>query len=192
MGDRSSAGPGGGLRYLAGEPLYADPAFLYPPGAAIVGFALAWVDPVVLSLLYAIAKVLLVVGCSVPLLRGWPLSAHVLVVVGVATCLPFVQDLMGNVNALLVVASCIALFANDRARSGVALGVVAALFAKPLLVPILFVLLVRRRRTAGAVGAGWSSLLAGSLRPVRVRTWPGSMPCELALGSQPRLPAITG
>jgi hypothetical protein len=144
-----------GGRFRAGEPIYADPAFLYPPGAAIVASSVASADPWMVSLLYALIKVGLAVGACVTATRGWQLGPRLLVVIGVTTCLPFMQDLMlGNANALLVVAAFAALLGADRPRNGVAIGILTALFAKPLLIPILFVLLVRRRRTAvGAVGA---------------------------------------
>ncbi len=143
-----------GSRLLKGEPLYADPKFLYPPAAAVIGASLAWADPTLLSIIYAAAKVVLVIVCVNRVLRGWPAGARLLAIAGVATCLPFMHDVMlGNVNTLLVAAAFIALYAPDRPRSGIALGVMAALFAKPLIVPILLLLLIRRPRTAGGAAA---------------------------------------
>jgi hypothetical protein len=147
-----------GARYLAGQPLYTDPKFLYPPAAAIVAAPLSLLDPVVVSVVYALVKLGLVGLCVAWATRGWQPAHRALAVIGVATCLPFAHDVMlGNVNALLVAAAFVALLTADRPRAGIALGVVAALFAKPLLVPILLLLVVRRRRTAlGAVVAGLS------------------------------------
>ena len=154
-----------GSRLLKGEPLYADPKFLYPPAAAVIGASLAWADPILLSIIYAAAKVVLVIVCVNRVLREWPVGAQLLAIVGVATCLPFMHDVMlGNVNTLLVAAAFIALYAPDRPRSGIALGVMAALFAKPLIVPILLFLVVRRRRTAlGGIVAGLVVTAAATL-----------------------------
>ena len=168
-----------GTRLAAGGNPYADPKFLYPPAAAVLGAALGPFDPFAVSIVYAVGKVALALACVARLTRGWTAFPRTLAVLGVTCSLPFLHDLMlGNANALLVAAAAVALFSADRPRSGVALGVVTALFAKPLLVPILLLLLVRRRRTFGGVLAGGlavtavSALVAG---PARYLDWVGAL-----------------
>jgi hypothetical protein len=164
-----------GQRVAAGQPVYADPMYLYPPAAAVVAASVAWVDPFVSSLVYALVKVGLVVALVGHLTRRWPAWPRALAVIGVATCLPFVHDLMlGNANTLFVAAACVAIFAADRPRSGIALGVLTALFAKPLLLPMVLLVIVRRRRTAiGTVGSAGAVTLFGVLvtGPAAYLTW---------------------
>ena len=84
---------------------------------------------------------------------------------GVLLCLPFLHDLwLGNVNTLLVAAIAIAVTGAPRWPRGVGLGLVAAVFAKPLLLPVLVWLLVARRPVfAGALVAGLAATAVGVL-----------------------------
>jgi Glycosyltransferase family 87 len=154
-----------GARLGSGQPLYADPKFLYPPLAAVVGRPLALLDPFAISLLYAALKVVLAVIAVRALTPGWRPPNRVLAVVGLVCSLPFLHDVMlGNANVLLVGAMAVAVFARPTPRSGVLLGLAAAIFAKPLLAPLLLWLLVFRRPVfAGAVAAGLAATAAGVL-----------------------------
>jgi glycosyl transferase family 87 len=154
-----------GSRYRSGAPLYADPKFLYPPLAAVVGAPLSGLDPVALSLAWAAAKVAMAVAGALALTRSMGRFARGLAVVGIVTCLPFLHDLwLGNVNALLVAAIALAVVGAPTWPKGIALGLVAAVFAKPLLVPVLLWLLVTRRPVfAGAVVAGLAATAVGLL-----------------------------
>ena len=145
-----------GDRLIHGMPLYADAKFLYPPLAALVGAPLSLVDPLPASIGYAAIKVGLAAACTVGLTPGWARRDRVLALVGVVGCLPFLHDLfLGNANTLIVAAMVPAVFGPSRLRSGVLLGLVAATFAKPLIVPVLLWLLVWRRPAfAGAVVSG--------------------------------------
>jgi len=164
-----------GARLAGGGDPYANPKFLYPPAAALVGAVFAPLDPLLVSVVYALGKVVLGATCVAWATRGWGRYPRILAVLGVTCSLPFLHDVMlGNANVLLVAAAMVALFATDRPRSGLALGVVTALFAKPLLVPILLLLLARRRRTfSGLVAGGLAVTAAGVLAagPARYLDW---------------------
>jgi alpha-1,2-mannosyltransferase len=135
-----------GERLVLGLPLYSDPRFLYPPFAALVGAPLSLVDPLPASLAYAAVKAGLVAACTAGLTPGWTLRDRIMAIVGVVGCLPFLHDLfLGNSNTIIVAAMVPAVFGPSRPRSGVLLGLVAAAFAKPLIVPVLLWLLVWRR-----------------------------------------------
>jgi hypothetical protein len=171
-------------RLLDGSPLYADPRFLYPPLAAIVGLPVAQVDPFAASVTYAVFKVGLAVVSTAALTPGWPVRDRAVATVGVLTCLPFLHDLfLGNANVLVVASMVPSVFGASRFRNGILLGLVAAAFAKPLVLPVLLWLLVWRRSTflgttvaglaatAGAVlvagpgaYAAWAEALAGGSR----------------------------
>jgi len=151
-----------GQRLLDGLPLYCDPKFLYPPLAAVAAAPLTLVDPLPASLAYAAVKVGLAAACTHMLTPGWDRRDRVLAFVGVVGCLPFLHDLfLGNSNTLIVAAMVPAIFGPSRLRSGVLLGLVAATFAKPLIIPVLIWLLVWRR--PAFVGAVISGLAATAL-----------------------------
>jgi len=154
-----------GSRLGSGQPLYADPKFLYPPLAAVVGRPLALADSFATSLLYAALKVVLAVIAVRALTPGCRPLDRLLVVVGLVCSLPFLHDVMlGNANVLLVGAMAVAVFGRPTPRSGVLLGLAAAVFAKPFLVPVLLWLLVFRRPVfAGTVAAGLAATGAGVL-----------------------------
>jgi hypothetical protein len=173
-----------GQRLIDGVPLYDDPRFLYPPLAAIVGAPLTLVEPVPASIAYAVVKVGLAIVCAVALTRGWTRLDRSVACVALVACLPFLHDLfLGNANAVIVAAMVPAVFGTSRFRNGVLLGLVAATFAKPLILPVLLWLLVWRRGAfAGATVAGlvatsfavivagpaayaeWAAALAGGVR----------------------------
>lgn len=152
-----------GARLVAGSPLYSDPKFLYPPLAAVVAVPFTGFDPLPLSLGYAAVKVAVVVGAVSWVTRGWDRFGRGLAFAGMLFCLPFLHDLwLGNANTWLVAAIAWAVFGRNRWVSGVALGLVAAVFAKPFLAPVFLWLLVARRPVlAGAVGAGLAATAVG-------------------------------
>jgi len=154
-----------GTRLGSGQPLYADPKFLYPPLAAVVGRPLALADSFTISLLYAALKVVLAVVGVRGLTPGWRPLDRLLAVVGLVCSLPFLHDVMlGNANVLLVGAMAVAVFGRPTPRSGVLLGLAAAVFAKPFLAPVLLWLLVFRRPVfAGTVTTGLAATAAGVL-----------------------------
>ncbi|HLY12726.1 MAG TPA: glycosyltransferase family 87 protein [Candidatus Limnocylindrales bacterium] len=154
-----------GGRLAAGQPIYADPRFLYPPLAALVAGPLTHLDFLVLSWVYAVVKVAIAAAAVLTIgreLGRWQQLAAVLILV---LCLPFLHDVMlGNANVLLVGAMVPALFGRDRARNGILLGLATAIFAKPLVLPVLLWLLVWRRQTwLGTVVTGLAATVVGVL-----------------------------
>ena len=153
-----------GARLVAGTPpLYSDPKFLYPPLAAVLAVPLQPLDPFVVSLAYLAFKVAISLVAVAWLTRTWRTGDRILVGLALCLSLPFLHDAMlGNANAILVAAIAMAAFARPSPRSGIALGIAAAIFAKPLLVPVgLWMLVYRREALAGTLAAGLAATAAG-------------------------------
>lgn len=152
-----------GARLVAGQPLYQDPRFLYPPLAAAIGAPLAGASFDLLSIGLAALKVAIVAASVVVLTPRWRTDGRLLAVVAVSCSLPFLHDVMlGNVNAFLVAAMVPAVLARPRARNGIALGILTAAFAKPFIIPVLLWLVVWRPRVlAGSVAAGMAATAVG-------------------------------
>jgi hypothetical protein len=154
-----------GARLGSGASLYSDPKFLYPPLAAVVAAPLSGLDPLPLSIIYAALKVATAATAVVWLTRGWDAFGRILALVGLLTCLPFLHDVwLGNANTWLVGAMAWAAFGRPRWVSGVALGLAAAVFAKPLLLPFFLWLIVARRPVlAGAIATGLGATVVGAV-----------------------------
>jgi hypothetical protein len=152
-----------GRRLAAGAPLYADPKFLYPPLAALAAQPLLGFDAFAVSLAYVALKLGLACGGAAALTGSWNLGSRCLALVGLVLSLPFLHDVfLGNANVVLVAAMALAAFGRPGPRSGVALGVAMAIFAKPLLIPFLLWLLVCRRRVlVGTIIAGLAATALG-------------------------------
>ena len=72
--------------------------------------------------------------------------------------------MLGNANVILVAAAVPAVFGSARPRNGILLGLATAVFAKPLVLPILLWLLVWRRGTfVGVVASGVVASLFGDV-----------------------------
>jgi Glycosyltransferase family 87 len=150
-------------RVVHGQPLYVDPKYLYPPFGALLGFPFLVIDRFPASLVLAGGK-LLIAGAGVLWLTStWKMSNRVLAVVGLITSLPFLHDLMlGNTNVLVVAAIAPSVFGRSHPRNGILLGLAAAAFAKPLLIPVLLWLVIWRRGTfVGAAVAGAIATMVG-------------------------------
>jgi alpha-1,2-mannosyltransferase len=157
-----------GARWTAGQPIYANPAFLYPPLAALIGAPMTILDFDWLSVAYALLKIAIAVGAVLRLTPGWSAPSRVMAIAALVCCLPFMHDLMlGNANVVLVAAMAVAMLGPARPRSGILLGLATAIFAKPLVVPVLLWLLVRRRSVlvatavTGLLATGVGLLITG-------------------------------
>jgi hypothetical protein len=150
-------------RLGAGEPLYADPKFLYPPLAAVVTIPLLAIDGFALSLAYAALKVGLAIVGIIAVTVGRRPADRILVIVALVLSLPFLHDVfLGNANVVLVAAMALAAFGPSRAASGILLGVAAAVVAKPFLLPFgLWLLVARRPVLAGTIVAGLAATVLG-------------------------------
>jgi len=164
-----------GARLASGQPIYADSRFLYPPLAAIVAIPLTHLDFIVVSIVFALLKILIGAAAVMSIARDGPpiqkLAASLMLVLS----LPFLHDVMlGNTNVLLVGAMVPAMLGRDRARNGVLLGLATAAFAKPLVLPVLLWLLVWHRRTwVGTVltGLGATGLAGLVVGPATYLDW---------------------
>ena len=108
-----------GQRLVLGQPLYADPRFLYPPLAAVVAAPLTVLDPFALSLAYVALKLTLTAIAVLALTSGWRSGDRGLVVVGLVMSLPFLHDVfLGNANVLLVAAIAMAAFGRQTPVAG--------------------------------------------------------------------------
>lgn len=160
-----------GNRLVAGQPLYPG-SYLYPPLAAVLGRMLDLL-PNVLWLLAglrvaAIAALAWVGFGTTPRQK----AAAVLVAV---TCIPVVQDFVyGNESTWLTFGVVMVWWRRDAVWSGVPLGILVALFAKPQLIPLLLWMLVwRRRALLGTVTAGAMATIVGVAiaGPASYLTW---------------------
>ena len=149
-----------GHRLMDGQWIYADKRFMYTPAAAVFGFVAALVPRDYALVAYALFKLALAIGVTY-----WVTRRPWLSVLGVVTCLPFINDIApGNFMVPLTAAMAIATFGQERRRSGVFLGVVAAVIPKPFLVPyFLWLLLYRRKAAEGAIAAGVAVTLLASV-----------------------------
>jgi hypothetical protein len=143
-------------RWLAGQGLYSDKGFLYSPFAVVAGWPAVLIPRDYSLLVLALVEVLLTIAVT-----RWLCHGSWLPVLLVLTYLPLINDMaLGNVMVVMTAAMAISTFAEDRPRSGIALGLVAAAAPKPLLAPYFIWLLFRRRRSAlGAFAAGVVALV---------------------------------
>jgi hypothetical protein len=150
-------------RLGAGEPLYGDPKFLYPPLAAVVATPLLAVDGFALSLVYAVLKAILAVAGVLALTARRGPADRALAAVALVLSLPFLHDVfLGNANAVLVATMALAAYGPNRARHGILLGLAAAIVAKPFLVPFgLWLLVARRPVLAGTLASGAAATAFG-------------------------------
>jgi arabinofuranan 3-O-arabinosyltransferase len=149
---------------VAGAPLYDDERFLYPPGAAVLGvpFILLGDFEARLAVRLVLAAAVVVGTLVAARVFGhepatWPAAVALLVVV----CSPPFHWglLLGNVGLVMLLAlalTLLLLLRGSPAAAGVVLGLSLAL--KPMLAPVLLVLLLDRRwralAAAGVVAGG--------------------------------------
>jgi hypothetical protein len=161
-----------GKRMAAGAPIYADPFFLYPPAATALGLFLA--TPGIWFLL-AIGKPLLVALIAAHVSRGRPTITRAFVVLTSVLVVPLAQDVfLGNVNTYLVVGVAAVVLWPRRTIAGIAIGLLVATFAKPLLLPFAFWMLVWRPRQAVAAviaGTALTLVVAIVLGPASYAAW---------------------
>jgi hypothetical protein len=125
----------------------ADCGSLYPPLAAFAFLPLTWFDRTTASLaMAAIGAAILVIGVRADT-RGLAPVDRALVVAAAVTFAPVVCELIFGQVTLLIAAAIYPLARRpDGFRHGIPFGIVLALAPKPLLLPLLFWMLVWRRR----------------------------------------------
>jgi hypothetical protein len=135
-------------RVLDGQSAYSDPSLVYTPLAVLLGVPATLVPREPLLLAYALFNIILAAAIALWLSRGsW------LAVAGVLTFLPLINDVApGNFMVPITAAMALATLGQERRRSGIASGFIAAAIPKPLLAPYFVWLAVHRRKSAeGAV-----------------------------------------
>jgi hypothetical protein len=151
-----------GARLEAGAPIYQG-EMLYPPLAAALGLVLRHIpdwfgieSAVRISVFGAVAWIASQV-------RGPTVT--VLAVIVAVTCIPFVEDLVeANEMTWVALAVVVVAWRRDELRTGIALGVVCALFAKPQLLPFLLWMLVwRPRALVGVLATAAGASLLGAV-----------------------------
>lgn len=125
--------------------------FLYSPLMALAARPLAWVSPTVaIVVMSLIGGAILLSGVALET-RGQAWIDRVLIGIAVFTFAPVVYELLLGQTTLLIAASLYPIARRqDRFRNGIAFGVALALAPKPLLLPILFWMLIWRRRALAA------------------------------------------
>ena len=124
---------------------------LYPPLVAVVARPLTWVSPTEAAVIMtSIGLGILMIGVAVETRGRAPLD-RMLVAVAALSFAPVVYELLlGQVTFLISAALYPVVRRMDAFRNGIPLGIALALAPKPLLLPVLFWMLVWRRRALGA------------------------------------------
>jgi alpha-1,2-mannosyltransferase len=148
--------------------------FLYPPLTGILLTPLTWLSVPGASLAMSlIGLALLVAGVAIETER-LELVDRVLILVAALGFLPVTYELITGQVTLVIAAAVLAVRDRDGLGRGVAVGLVLGLFAKPMLLPLLVWMLVRRRRAlASALVTAVGVTVAGValLGPDIYRAW---------------------
>jgi hypothetical protein len=147
-------------RFLDGQSAYSDPSYVYTPLSVLLAVPATLVQREYVLVAYALLKVILAAAIALWLSRGsW------IAVLLVLTFLPLINDVApGNFMVPITAAMALSTFGQERRRSGIALGFIAAAVPKPLLAPYFVWLVVHRRRTAeGAVITAVAATLVAAL-----------------------------
>lgn len=161
----------GAARDLIAGDFGRDGGFLYSPFAALVTVPLTWLpEPVAVGAWLAIGLAIVVAGVSLTT-RGLPLADRALVTLSVMMFVPVLYDLLlGNVTMFLLGGIALVAWRPDRARHGIALGLLLAAAPKPGLIPIVLWMILFRRRAVAGIVAG--SLVATAVTVVLFGTTP--------------------
>lgn len=148
---------------------------LYPPLVAIVARPLTWVSPTTAGIVMTLIGIAtLMIGVALET-RGRVLADRVLVAVAALGFAPVVYELvLGQVTLLIAAALYPVARRADAYRNGVPLGIALALAPKPLLLPVLFWMLIRRRRAlamALLTGAALTAVGLALAGPEQYRQW---------------------
>jgi hypothetical protein len=148
--------------WLEGGQPYDVFGFLYTPLALVLsapGAALG--DDLAIKLWLGLG-VSLMVGCTLLATKGAPWWARSLAVTGVLLFHATVGDYLLANTTMVLVAAMFAVIRWDRVPAGVPLGILLALFPKPMLLPfLLWAIVWRPRATLGVVVAAAGASLVG-------------------------------
>ena len=136
--------------------------FLYSPLAGALAVPLTWVPlPVAALGMSLLGLGILLVGVRVET-RGLPAVDRILIGIAVLGFIPVVYELLLGQVTLLLAAAVYPIRDRDGVARGIPLGVALALAPKPMLLPLLAWMMLRRRSSlAGAVATALALTLAG-------------------------------
>jgi hypothetical protein len=124
--------------------------YLYAPLFAVLARPLTLVSlPIATVALGTVSLIILVAGVRIET-RGMALMDRLLVVIAVLGFVPLVYELVVGQVTLFIAAAVYAVRDRDGGLRGIPLGIVLALVPKPLLLPLLAWMLLRRRRALGS------------------------------------------
>ena len=136
--------------------------FLYAPLAGILATPLTWVPlPVAALAMALLALAILLAGVRLET-AGLPALDRGLIAIAALGFVPVVYELLLGQVTLLLAAAVYPVRDRDGLWRGVPLGIALALVPKPMLLPLLGWMLVRRRRAlTGAVASAMAATLLG-------------------------------
>jgi Glycosyltransferase family 87 len=136
--------------------------FFYAPLFGVLALPLTWVPFGVAALAMSLLGLAIVLAGVVIETRGLQPIDRALVGIAVVGFIPVVYELVVGQVTMLMAAAIYPVRDRDGWKRGIALGVVAALIPKPMLIPLFAWMLLRRRRAlASALVTGAIVTLAG-------------------------------
>jgi hypothetical protein len=140
-----------------------DSGFLYPPLMSLVGRPLTWISPEASAIAMTTVGVLIVVAGVAVETRSLAVIDRVLILVATMTALPVVNELLLGQVTLVIAATVYPLRERDGFVRAVPLGIVLAIMPKPMMLPLLVWLLLRRSRALASVVAVAGALTLGAI-----------------------------
>lgn len=148
--------------WLEGGQPYDLYGYLYTPFALVINAPLQALGDDLATKLWLTFGVALVVGCTLWATRTLPGWGRLLAVTGVLIFHATVGDYLLANTTMVLVAGMFLVIEGRGIRSGLLLGVLAAAFPKPLLVPfLLWALVWRPRPLMGVVAGGLAATVVG-------------------------------
>lgn len=125
--------------------------FLYSPLMSLAAYPLTWLSPTAAGLVMTlVGAAVLIAGVTLET-RGRAMMDRLLIGIGVFTFAAVVYELLLGQTTLLIAATLYPIARRqDAFRNGVPFGIALALAPKPLLLPVLFWMVIWRRRALAA------------------------------------------
>jgi hypothetical protein len=139
---------------MAGEPTY-DGWYFYSPVATVLTVPASLLPTEVALVAWALARASVVAATAWWVLRDRPASERAL---GAAAAVFFIGTLhdlvLGNTNIVIGLAMALVVWGPRRPWTGIPLGIATAAFLKPLIIPFLIWVFIRRRTAIAGAAAG--------------------------------------
>ena len=168
--------------YLAGASAAAAGQFgtvegyFYTPAAAVLTIPATWLPTDLLIIAWLVAGIAIIVIATAHVSAvGFPTTDRILLTLLAAAFLPCLYDLqLGNMTIVIAGAVAATAWPEDRARTGIPLGLILATAPKPQLIPVLVWMVIFRRRALTASIATALAVTIGTIAVVGLepyRTW---------------------